>query len=128
MSIVTFEEYTYDLSLEERRIAAIVNVHLIFEHKGKSKAISNNSIRHYLLQRGYKVDNIRLRKMINYIRKNLSPELCANSKGYFMAETEQELATYIDSARQRIREQTAACDIAIKHYEKTYGKPYKDGR
>ena len=45
--------------------------------------------------------DVKLRKIVNYIRVQSIAPICANSDGYFIATTEEELQIQIDSLRQR---------------------------
>lgn len=71
-------------------------------HKiGRSMAVTNK----YILQRLkplYKISDARVRKLINHIRVNgLVPCLIATSDGYYIAQSEQELADYEQSLLSR---------------------------
>ena len=53
-------------------------------------------------KQGYKVDNARLRKIINHIRINgMVIGLIATSDGYYIAETRKELEVYLKSLEGR---------------------------
>lgn len=69
---------------------------------GKDKAITNKQMREALKKRGINLHPIKMRKIIQYIRvHNMVPMLCASSKGYYRAETEEEFFSWLDSAEQR---------------------------
>lgn len=64
---------------------------------GKDKAVYNDR-----LQRITGLSSARIRKLINHIRSNdLVPCLMASSKGYYIAETEEEILDYEESLRGR---------------------------
>ena len=57
---------------------------------------------HSKVGKGYKVDNARLRKIINHIRVNgMVIGLIATSEGYYIAETRKELEVYLKSLEGR---------------------------
>ena len=72
---------------------------------GRQKAVTNKVIVAGLKQnRGIKISEARVRKIINHIRCNdLVPCLVATSEGYYIAETEQELLDYETSLEGRER-------------------------
>lgn len=49
-----------------------------------------------------KLPEARMRKILNYIRRNYIPRLCGTSSGYFVAKDISELLSYRESLRQRI--------------------------
>ena len=69
---------------------------------GKDRAIKNSEICAKMRLAGYKIDNARLRKVINHIRVNaLLPGVIATSEGYYIATTKREMAEYIASLESR---------------------------
>lgn len=69
---------------------------------GKECAIKNSEICAKMRMAGYKIDNARLRKVINHIRVNaLLPGVIATSEGYYIATTKTEMAEYIASLESR---------------------------
>jgi hypothetical protein len=106
-----FEDITTDITPEEietaKWIAKGLNLRV-----GKENAITNKKIREAILKQGIKVSDIRLRRMIQYVRAyNLVPCLCAGKVGYYKAANEEEWQAWITSMKQRIRQQeyTLAC-------------------
>lgn len=80
---------------------------------GEHNAITGKEITRAMAYKGFKIDGARLRKMINHIRMNgMVQNLCATSKGYFMAETEAELKDYIQGLTARIEAQQAILQAA----------------
>ncbi|NBO22251.1 hypothetical protein EBU94_02765 [bacterium] len=71
---------------------------------GKSKSKTCTEI---LLTTGLflKVEGVIFRKIIHYLRLNVNPNICAFSKGYYIAETEEELRNFIISLKSRIATQ-----------------------
>lgn len=80
---------------------------------GSKNAISNSQILESMHNHGYKdLNSITIRRIINHIRKNdLLPLLCANSNGYFLPKSLDELDTYLSSIKHRI-------DMQIHIYNK----------
>ena len=69
---------------------------------GKDRAIKNSEICAKMRLAGYRINNARLRKVINHIRVNaLLPGVVATSDGYYIATTKQEMADYIASLESR---------------------------
>ena len=70
---------------------------------GKENAITNKQMRKALKDNAeITIHPIKMRKIIQYIRVfNLVPMLCASSKGYWRAETEQEFIDWSESAESR---------------------------
>lgn len=83
-------------------------------HVGKHRAISNKLICEAINERpkgfitedmvkaGFKLTDIRLRKIINHIRNNdIIPMLCSNAKGYYVG-SKNEAREYLQSLDERI--------------------------
>lgn len=109
-----FEKLTEDIKPHEIETAKSI-VPALSRRVGKENAISNKEMREAILKHnGKKIDPVRLRRMITYIRAfNLIPMLCANHKGYFVAENREEWDKWTESMRQRIREMQSVLDVAI---------------
>lgn len=75
--------------------------------KGNKNPITNKQIQEAMLERGYgKLSDSRVRKIISYIRnENLLPLLCANSKGYFVAESLEQFNRYLETFELRVNTQ-----------------------
>lgn len=97
-----FEEETADLNDEERRWLPYI-VHGLSKKVGVANAVTNKTIAAGMANT-YKVKlgDARIRKIINHIRLyGLVECLIATSKGYYIAETDDELDNYIESLHQR---------------------------
>lgn len=111
----TFEEVTVELNAEEEKFVGIIAKRFELK-KGKDNIVTADQIikglaTHY----GITFKESRVRKMIQFIRlNNLVPGLVANSKGYFVTETPQELEDWIESLRSR--------ENAIRHIRETAEK------
>lgn len=99
--IKSFERHTKRLTDFERKEILPKVVTILSNRIGKDKALKNGTIIGML-------DNAttlpRMRKIINYIRRSgLVKGLVANSTGYYVAESEQELIEYEQSLEGRER-------------------------
>lgn len=100
--IAGFSEQTKPLSSYESETLLPLIVQGLHSKVGKDKAITNQQICTALKNRGCKLDNARLRKIINHIRiNNLVIGLIATSDGYYIAEDKKELEVYVGSLRGR---------------------------
>ena len=97
-----FERETAPLTDYEKDTLLPLLVRGLSSKIGKNMAVSNKYIVSRLIKQGYKIDEARVRKIINHIRlKGLVPCLVATSAGYYIATDEEELREYIESLRGR---------------------------
>lgn len=97
-----FYEQTKPLSSYESETLLPVIIQGLHSKVGKNRAVTNQYICSTLKQKGYRLDNARLRKIINHIRVNsMVVGLIATSDGYYIAENKNELANYLDSLKGR---------------------------
>lgn len=117
--IVGFEELTYELTEREKTLLPGL-MEVLNNAKGSSAAVKNSRIVKFLIDAGYTgATEVRVRKLINFIRvKNLIPWLVATSKGYFIAETSNEVEIFIESLRQRARMINEVADSLAAHLSK----------
>lgn len=103
--ITGFEDFTAELTVEEKGKLLPLVVEILKTRVGQRWVISNAAICRLLKERNVpKVSEPRIRKVIHYIRENgLVPHLIASSKGYYIAETIEAVEDYIESLRQRCR-------------------------
>ncbi len=105
--ITNFENETPELNDKELAILPVV-IHG-FRHYKKDNPIKANLIvkrlNVYLLEHNHKIKmtDVRLRKMVNYIRSNSLLPLIATSKGYFTSNNKKEIADQIKSLLERAR-------------------------
>lgn len=100
--ITGFEDITYELTEIEQQVLLPIIIRGLLLKNGKENAVTNKSIVAGMEKLGYKVTDIRVRKIINYIRvKNLIPGLLASSKGYYISTDRDEVLKYIQSLRER---------------------------
>ena len=102
--IKNFDEITYELTEFEELELLPVMLKALSKKIGIENVVSNKQMKKGLLNIcGYKVSDARIRKMIHHIRvKQLIKGLIANSKGYYIAETKEEVKAFVDSLQQRI--------------------------
>lgn len=73
------------------------------QHIGKDQAVSANTIVERLTKLGKKINDVRVRKIVNYLRRyNVVSCLLGNSKGYYIAEYEDDMQRHDDSIQGRI--------------------------
>ena len=102
--ITGFEEQTKPLTDQEREVFLLPIINGLRVKVGKEKAVTNKDIvRGLKANCDIKIGEARVRKIINYIRNNdIIPCLIATSKGYYIAETKDEMLDYIDSLYGRV--------------------------
>lgn len=117
-----FEKETSPLSQKELDVAHFL-AKSFKSNVGIKNARTNGYISDKLKSLGHgNFNGPRLRKIINYIRThNLVPCLLASSKGYWVAETQQEVLDYLDGLRGR----RSALDDDIDSIEKQMNKRFK---
>lgn len=114
--ITNFEQITKEISGFETRVVMPLVVEMLKTKIGKGKATPNHQILqtvNFLLHPGIGagckniISAARLRKVIGAIRVIGSIKgLCANSQGYFVAETHEEFLRCIVSLNERIKSQS----------------------
>ena len=99
--IKNFQKETCPLTDYEKDRLVPVVVACLSSRRGSSQAVNSRQLlMHHLKE--YMVDAARLRKVINYIRtKGLINGLMATSKGYYIAESREELEAYLESLQGR---------------------------
>jgi hypothetical protein len=97
-----FDEYTFELTNEEKFVVETI-VKRFNNLKGKRNIATGEQIRNGI-RNHLKIDfsESRIRKMIQYIRlNNLVLGLVATSRGYYVAETIDEIQQWVDSLKSR---------------------------
>lgn len=105
-----FEKITEDLTTFEKEQALPLIVAGLRSKVGQGMAVTSGYICERMNDSGklgkYKLSPVKLRKIISFIRVlGLIEGLCSTSKGYFRANTHQELESCLESLKQRIRQQ-----------------------
>ena len=97
-----FETQTKKLNDYEKNVLLPIMVKCLKRKVGKENAITNAVMCEKMNERGYKISEARVRKIINHIRTNfLVPRLKASSCGYYVTNDEKDLKDYIASLKGR---------------------------
>lgn len=71
--------------------------------------------------KNFKLNDVRIRKIINYFRNNnLISCLCSTSSGYYVAETQEEMYNTLKSLKERIDSQAYTFNELKKQYLKRW--------
>ena len=102
MAIVLFEPETVKLTEYELEKLVPVMVKCLQNKIGKDNAVSNRYMVEKMREHGYDITEIRVRKIINYIRTNGIIEcLMASNRGYYITKDKSEMQKYCHSLYQR---------------------------
>jgi hypothetical protein len=97
-----FTEETKPLTDYELDVLLPILIQGLMNKKGKDKAVKNCWICRCLKGQGYKIDEARVRKLINHIRVHgMVIGLIATNAGYYIAENAEEIDDYILSLNGR---------------------------
>ena len=98
-----FEEITAELTTYETDMLVPIITEGLKTKVGAKNAIRSKRIAEVLDEHGYPgISTARIRKCVNYIRRNgLVPHLVANSNGYYVATSVEEVERYARSLEQR---------------------------
>ena len=100
--ITNFDKQTASLNEYEMNVLLPIMVKCLSKHIGKDRVISNSQMCMKMAEFGYQICDARVRKIINHIRINSLVEcLIATGKGYYVAQNESEMKTYIASVKSR---------------------------
>lgn len=113
-----FEEITSDLTDYEIEVVMPMLGLGLTKYVGKANAISNkkicNSVNEKGILKNYKLQPIRVRKLIGALRLLGDPMyICSGAGGYYIAETTQEMDECIKSLEQRVAQQQRVIDAMI---------------
>lgn len=122
-----FEEQTHELTEYEEKTLLPLIITGLKTKVGEENIITSTEIVTKMKQCGYKLDQARLRKIVNHIRvNNLIYNLLASSKGYYIAIDASQCRDFIESLDQRINAIITVRDAmkyqleqSIKHSQKT---------
>jgi hypothetical protein len=100
--IKNFEEFTFELTSEERFVVDTI-IRRFENRKGKQNIVTGDQIRDGINKSlNLNFETVRIRKMIQFIRTHdLVTGLIATSKGYYVANTPEEIQDWIDSLISR---------------------------
>lgn len=115
-----FEHITKPLSNEEKDLIPVIVKGFKF-HVGKQNIISGKEIIKRMTSNNYKINEARLRKIINYIRSNGIAPICSNARGYWYSNSINEMKSQIESLKQR----SLAIDMAAHGLEIFINEYYK---
>ena len=97
-----FTEETKPLTDYEKVTLLPIMIQGLMDKQGKHKAVKNWWICKCLKSKGYKITEARARKLINHIRINgMVIGLIATSDGYYIADSIDEINSYIISLKGR---------------------------
>ncbi len=124
--LIGFEKITEDLTDFEQRQALPLIVGGLRSKLGKERAITGTEICRKVNESGrlgsYKLTSVKLRKMISYIRcNNLLSGVLSSSRGYYVANSQEEYYNCLESLKQRLRQQELAVD-ALTYQMNNHGK------
>jgi len=102
-----FEDFTNELTEDEKKLVPLViNGFKKYtkENPIKSKEIVSK-MNEFLAKNNYniKMTDVRLRKLVNYIRSSGKQPIMANSNGYYVSYDKDEIRQQIESLQQRAR-------------------------
>jgi hypothetical protein len=114
--ITGFETITAELTPEEKKLVPQF-VNGLKTKIGKKSAVTNKHIRARFKTIGVTVSDARVRKIVNFIRiSDLVPMLCSTSKGYFVAQSVDEVESYLKGLKERIAAQQAVHDAIERQF------------
>ena len=121
-----FETLTEKLNDYEQNILLPIIVKGLRTKIEKQKIITGREIVTKMKLGGYKINGIRLRKIISVIReKNIIPGVVATSKGYFVSNDIETLTAHYKSLRQRAAAINHIADCMKEHLQKQINpKPF----
>lgn len=104
--ISTFDDITEELTEDELKLVTPLINGLKFRKAANPikapeivRGMNAHAIKHDLI----KITDVRLRKLVNYIRTNSIAPIIATSKGYYYASDPNEIRVQIESLNQRAR-------------------------
>lgn len=103
MSLTNFEEITEDLTEAEKKIAVSIFNNIKKNYVGKNNACKASKIVEAYRNAGKPLTDVRIRKMVNWLRCNGFP-ICSGSVGYYFPSTKAELEETIQSLEERVRQ------------------------
>ena len=102
--IIGFEEYTHELTDLELKYVVPTIIPILEDAEGPKNAVSAAMlIKHIEHLTGYSTHDSRIRQAIHHLRiTETIRNLCANGKGYFIAQKKEKVETYLLSLSQRV--------------------------
>jgi len=127
--ITGFEEETQPLTDKELQYAEFIGKIFTTNKHFKTNKVSANKLCDFLKRR-FKLKaftEARLRKCINHLRRNEIAPIASDNRGYWQAQSEQEVNNCIKSLEERIGAMQVAID-GLRQMKKMFNKQPKDGR
>lgn len=127
--ITNFSAETHELNKYESEVLLPIIVSGLKTKIGKEKAVTNKHICKALKDRGHKITDSRLRKIIHNIRANDTiPLLIATSRGYYIATDNQEIEDYIQSLEERANSILFIKNCLTKQFKKEKHRQLMSGQ
>lgn len=113
--ITNFETHTKPLTDYELTVLVPIIIQGLLHHKGSAKAITSSKICKSLTEKGYKVNDVTLRRCIKHIQKNhLLNWVVATGNGFFYTDDIRVVMDQIHSLRNR-EEAIRAVRLALEN-------------
>ena|ERR1700739_2667173 len=121
--VVTFEEYTADLTQDELSYENLIKDAISFALKNgvelKSGALEDSiNMELHLQGYNYHLSDTRLRKFVNHLRSTAQLPIIATSKGYKLSEEDKDIDLQILSGEQRARSILYSCEGLRRYKQK----------
>lgn len=122
--LVNFENYTHELTEVEVKLAKAI--HRILVDRAGNPITAKALIERFKHRPPgtfpkFRLDEPRVRKMINFICNTAAPNLIGTSKGYFITNDVEELKRATGTLISRANENQRRADILVKHLSQSYG-------
>lgn len=122
--LVNFEDYTHELTAVEVSVAKSLHLVLLKQNGVPITAkqlIARFKSRPVDMFPNFRLDEPRIRKMINFLCNTQMPNLIGTSKGYFVTSDVEELKRATGTLISRANENQRRADILVKLLSKSYG-------
>lgn len=119
-----FEEYTHELNAVEVSVSKSLHRTLIDQNGAPITAkqlIVRFKARPVGMFPGFRLDEPRIRKMINFICNTRQANLIGTSKGYFITSDVEELKRATGTLISRANENQRRADVLVKYLSTHYG-------
>lgn len=117
-----FEKETKDLTDYEKGVLLPLMIKGFMHHVGEENAVTNKLICEKMQAKGFDINEVRVRKIINFIRtNNLVPRLMATGKGYYITNEPRELLRYISSLKGRQEAISEVINVMEQQYKQLTG-------
>jgi len=122
--LLNFEEYTHELNAVEVSVAKSLRS-VLLEMNGApitaKKLIARFNTRPVGMFPKFRLDEVRIRKMINYLCNTSAPNLIGTSKGYYITTDVEELKRATGTLISRANENQRRADVLVKYLATHYG-------